>query len=70
MAEPRHLTMGPYWVDLLCPECRLPVTVAAKLSTRLTVTSDEPAQLRLVVATAKAEHLCGQLQLALVPDDA
>jgi len=66
--EPRHLTMGPYWVDLLCPECNLPVVVAAKLSTRLTVTGDDPAELRLVVSTSKAEHLCGQLQLQLAPD--
>lgn len=58
-----HLTMGPYWVDLVCPECDDVVTVAVTLGSVLTAPSDDAATLKVKAKSLKVAHLCRQLRL-------
>jgi hypothetical protein len=62
MSDP-HLAMGPYWVDLECPECGEVVAVAVSLASVLTAPSDAVATLKLKAKSGKVDHMCNQLRL-------
>lgn len=56
-------------VSAICPECRLPVEIIVGLTPQLTVDNDG-AEIAVKAKSKARSHVCGQLALALVGDQA
>jgi hypothetical protein len=57
-------------VELTCPTCGAIYTIPASLGARVTRDSDGAGAIALRVRADKIAHLCGQLSLELVSDEA
>lgn len=53
-------------VMLICPQCGLDVTIAARLFARVTKDTDGSGALAVKLKAPKAQHVCDQLSLGIV----
>lgn len=70
--EDRPVLVAPcrVGVELSCPNCGAIYTIPAALGARITRDSDGAGTISLRVRADKVAHLCGQMSLELVRDDA